>query len=107
MDNLPKGMVRACAGVVECVMFSSEQMSDHVRESVILAGEVVGKGFTAEAELCRQHLVDAIRFNLANRRDYPIAALTRHFGLPVSEWTFIREKQLYCAELARRMMMTR
>ena len=95
--TLSRGIVKACAGIVESVD------AEPYRTYVIEAGRVVGVGYGLEeaAQKERAKLVEAVKLNLVNRYEYPFESLARKYGLAVSYRTFRREKQKYCYELAR------
>lgn len=95
--DLPRGIVRACAGLVESC--TAEPYTTYIS----LAESVVGQNYALgeQAQKNRQQLVAAVKFSLTNRRDYPFQQLKRHFGLCVGYNLFGREKKKFCYELAR------
>lgn len=95
--KLPRGVVKACAGIVEGVFV--EPYLTYVKEAERVVG--TGYGDSPSAQRDRQLLVEAIKLNLTNRIEYPYELLARRFGLAVSLSTFKREKMKYCYELAR------
>lgn len=94
---LPRGIVRACAGIVESVV------EEPYKTYIIEAGRVVGVNYALDdaAQWEREKLIEAIKCNLVNRYEYPYELLVRRFNLAVSLSTFKREKKKYCYELAR------
>ncbi len=91
--KLRRGIVRACAGIVEGV--TAEPYVSHIEA----ASAEIGANYTSERE--RQKLIKAIKLNLTNRREYPFELLMRRYGLSVSHATFKREKQKFCWTLAQ------
>ena len=85
------------AGVVESVT------EEPFRTYVTAAGRVVGVNYALDeaAQRERENLIEAIKYNLVNRYEYPYELLVRRYNLPVSLSTFKREKKKYCYELAR------
>ena len=93
-NTLPHGIVKACAGVVESVT------EEPFRTYVTAAGRVVGVNYALDeaAQRERENLIEAIKYNLVNRYEYPYELLVRRYNLPVSLSTFKREKKKYCYE---------
>ncbi len=91
--TLPRGVVRACSGVLESV--DAEPYATYAR-----AAEDAISCVRGGSERQRAMLADAIRLNLINRKEYPYEVLARRFGLPVSCSTFKREKMRYLRRFA-------
>ena len=94
---LPRGIVRACAGIAESV--DAEPYASYVAAAAAIIGASYGDSPSAQHK--RRQLAEAVRLNLINRREYPYELLVRRFELAVSLSTFKREKYKYCYELAR------
>lgn len=94
--TLSRGVVKACAGIVEGV--TAEPYITHIAN----AGRVVGVNYSLDegAQRERARLIEAIKLNLINRRECPFEYLARRYSLPVSLATFKREKTKYCYTLA-------
>lgn len=97
-DNyqLKAGIVKACAGIVESV--TTEPYTSAVEQ----AGQVVGRSYAPEAEAARLRLLEAVKLNLINRKQYPIGLLRRKYNFIESEKQFQREKMRFCHAVAKR-----
>lgn len=95
--DLPRGIVKMCAGAVESC--TTEPYITYIAQ----AERVVGRNYalSEQAQQNRQQLVAAVKFSLTNRHDYPFELLKRHYGLCVGQNLFGREKKKFCYELAR------
>lgn len=93
---LPRGINRACSGIVENV--TSPPYSDYID----LAGLCVGTNYQCDddSELQRRQLVEAIKLNLIDRKEYPFSLLQRHFNLPIGIRAFLAEKRKFTHRLA-------
>ena len=95
--KLPRGVVKACAGIVESV--NREPYKFYIANAAISVGANYALDEAAQKE--RAQLIEAIKLNLINRQEYPYELLVRRYGLPVSLSTFKREKMKYCYALAK------
>lgn len=53
-----------------------------------------------KAQASREHLAEAIKLNLINRKQYPYETLQRTYNLPVSLRDFRRERMAFCRRVA-------
>lgn len=97
--NLPRGAVKACAGIVECAR------NEPYLSAVEQAGQAVGRTYAPAAEPARLRLLTAVKLNLINRKEYPIETLRAQYGFFESNGQFKREKKQFCAELVRRLSL--
>jgi len=95
--TLPRGVVKACAGIVDGVYI--EPYKSYVDKALDVVGTNYEKNEAAQKE--RMRLIEAIKYNLINRNKYPYEFLARRYSLPLSLSAFKREKKKYCYELAR------
>lgn len=95
--NLPRGVVKACAGIVESAA-DTEPYASYIRQAEQMIGRTYGDDDSAQRE--RARLIEAVKLNLINRYAYPFEALARLFNLPVSLRTFQRDKRRFCFCLA-------
>lgn len=91
----PRGIVRACAGIAESAT------AERYVQAVHQAEQVIGAGFAPDAEAQRQKLVEAVKLNLINQKEYPFELLLRKSGIYMGKNQFTKEKHLFCNELAR------
>ena len=94
---LTRGAVKACAGIVECAA-DIKPYSDYIKMAELAVGRTYSSDPAAQAE--RARLIEAIKLNLINRREYSFELLARKYSLPVSLSMFKREKYKFCYALA-------
>ena len=99
--DLPHGIVRACAGVVEAL----DVLPDRYKQAVARAEESVGQSFDKDAVAVRKALVAAVKLSIINQKDWPYDFLEAHYGFAVSRRTFTREKRKFCWALAKELGM--
>lgn len=95
--HIPPWVMQACAALVRgCEV---EPYITYIK----LAEEVIGQNYalTEQAQRNRQRLIEAVKFSLINRRDYPFASLKEKYRFGLGYNAFGREKQKFCIELAR------
>lgn len=95
--NLPRGIVKACAGIVESA--TTEPYITYITLAECMVGQ--NYALTEQAQENRRQLVEAVKFSLTNRRDYPFEQLRQKYSLPICYNTFGKEKKKFCYELAR------
>ena len=78
--------MRACGGIVESVKCSP------YAEYMLLAGSCLMRDWD---EKTRENLIEAIRLNIINRKEYPFELLKRKYSLPCSLRTFRAQRSLY------------
>ena len=81
-----RGVLRACSGIIESVD------SSPYSEYMLLAESAVGRDWAPAA---RAQLIEAIKLNLINRKEYSFDRLQRRYRLPCCQKTFSRECRLY------------
>ena len=81
-----RGVLRACGGIVESVTCSPYS------EYMLLAESCLARDWDEKE---RARLVQAIKLNLINRKEYPFELLQRKFDLPCCQKTFRRESRRY------------
>ena len=99
MYDLPHGIVRACAGVVEAL----DVLPDLYKQAVARAEESVGQSFDKDAVAARRALIAAVKLSIINQKDWPYDFLEAHYGFAVSRRTFTREKRKFCWALAKEL----
>lgn len=99
--DLPVGVVRICAGIVE----AETELSFFYRQAIIQAEQAVGSGYAAEAELERKNLVVAIKLSLVNQKEWSYERLRARFELPVGKNMFWKEKRKFCYMLASNLKL--
>jgi hypothetical protein len=95
--NLPRGVVKACAGIVEGAA-DTEPYASYIKQAEQVIGHTYGEDEAAQRE--RVRLIEAVKLNLINRYSYPFETLARQYNLPVSLRTFQRDKRRFCFCLA-------
>lgn len=95
--DLPRGVVRACAGLVESCP------NERVAQAIKRAEQVVGTEYADNpiAQRNRQHLIHMVKGNLVNRKRFDRESMNRKYGFKVSERTLREEKYRFCYELAK------
>ena len=88
----PRGIERACGGIIESV--KCLPYTDFVKT----AEEAVACDWD---EKQRKNLTEAIKLNLVNQKEYPFDLLQRKYGLPCSRKIFRREARRYVQVLAK------
>ena len=96
-DPLPHWLLRVCAGLLE----GEEEAAEGVARAIRGAENWVGLDYAPGAQASRAALVQAVKANIRNQKDWPFELLQRHYLLPLSRRQFSREKQLFCQALAR------
>lgn len=93
---LPRGIERACAGIVESVL--TLPYTDYIEQ----ASQCVGENYPADprSENERQRLVEAIKLNMIDRKEYPFSLLQRRYQLPITIRAFLAEKRRFTHTLA-------
>ena len=93
---LPRGIEKACAGIVESVL--TLPYTAYVEEASLCIGE----NYTADShsENERLRLVEAIKLNMIDRKEYPFTLLQRRYQLPITIRAFLAEKRKFTARLA-------
>ena len=81
-----RGVERACGGIIESVK------RPPYTEYMALAESCIARDWD---ERQRQNLMQAIRLNLINQKEYPFELLQRKYGLPCGRKTFRRESRKY------------
>lgn len=81
-----RGVERTCSGLIESVHCSPYS------EYMALAESCVARDWD---EKQRKNLIQAIRLNLINSKEYPFEMLQRKYGLPCSRKVFRREARKY------------
>ena len=99
--GMPRGIVRACAGVVEAL----DVLPDRYKQAVARAEESVGQSFDKDAVAVRKALVAAVKLSIINQKDWPYDFLEAHYGFAVSRRTFYKEKRKFCWALAKELGM--
>lgn len=94
MRRLPRGIIRAVAGIVESAG------TEPFRSAVSEASEVIGADISSEQ--VRLHMIKAVQLNLINRREWPFERLQQRYGLPCEISYFKRQKYNYITEVAAR-----
>ena len=91
-----RGITRACSGILESV--HTKPYTDYVDTASLL----VGANFAVdeESEGRRRDLVQAIKLNLIDRKEYPFSLLQRKFNLPIGIRAFLEEKRRFVHILA-------
>lgn len=92
----PEGIVRACSGIVESVHLSP--FCDYIANASLVIGENYATDDTSETE--RKKLVEAVKLNLINRKEYPYTLLQRKYNLPLDIRSFLWEKRRFVYHLA-------
>ena len=87
MYDLPHGIVRACAGVVEAL----DVLPDRYKQAVARAEESVGQSFDKDAVAARRALIAAVKLSIINQKDWPYDFLEAHYGFAVSQ-DFLQRK---------------
>ena len=85
MYDLPHGIVRACAGVVEAL----DVLPDRYKQAVARAEESVGQSFDKDAVAARRALIAAVKLSIINQKDWPYD-FGRHVRVAVSRRTFTK-----------------
>ena len=93
---LPRGIEKACAGIVESVL--THPYVDFIEQASLCVGENYASDFRSENE--RQRLVEAIKLNMIDRKEYPFSLLQRRYQLPITIRVFLAEKRRFSTELA-------
>ncbi len=93
---LPRGIERACAGIVESVL--TFPYTAYIEEASLCIGENYAADNRSENE--RQRLVEAIKLNMIDRKEYPFTLLQRRYQLPLSIRAFLAEKRKFTHKLA-------
>lgn len=99
--DLPRGVVRACAGLVESCP------NERVAQAIKRAEQVIGVNYSENAVKERQELIRAIKLNLINRKIYSYEWLRRAYGLPIGYNQFGEEKKKFCYALAKELAFTK
>ena len=91
-----EGVVRACSGIVESVHIPP------YGDYIVSASQVIGENYAADdaSEIQRQKLVEAVKLNLINRKEYPYSLLQRKYNLPLDIRSFLWEKRRFIYTLA-------
>ncbi|HCA28893.1 MAG TPA: hypothetical protein DEP23_04635 [Ruminococcaceae bacterium] len=97
---MDKNIVKACAGIVGAKISVEPYAS-----AVAQAESKIGVDFAPEAEKARKDLVQAVKKNLANRKENPYSALKEKYNLPVGKNYFTKEKKKFCYALAKSLKM--
>ena len=79
MYDLPHGIVRACAGVVEAL----DVLPDRYKQAVARAEESVGQSFDNDAAAARRALIAAVKLSIINQKDWPYDCLEAHYGFAI------------------------
>lgn len=97
--KLPGGVVRLCAGVVECARGAP------YLEAMERAGQIVCNACDDLTEPQARRLVRALRHNLVNRKRYPVQQLLYSHDLPIARRRFYQERRRYCMALLQELGM--
>ena len=92
----PEGVVRACSGIVESVHLPP--FDDYIASASLMIGENYAADAASERE--RAKLVEAVKLNLINRKEYPYTLLQRKYNLPLDIRSFLWEKRRFVYNLA-------
>lgn len=99
MYDLPHGIVRACAGIIE----AADVLPERYKKAVAHAEESIGDNFGVDAIAARRALVAAVKLSIINQKDWPYDFLEAHYGFAVSRRTFYKEKRKFCWALAKEL----
>ena len=94
--DLPHGIVRVCAGLVE----AEDVLPDFYKKAIKQAEICIGESIALDAEKPRAALVSAVKLSLANQKDWPYEFLEAHYHLAMSRRTFYKEKRRFCWSIA-------
>ena len=94
---LPGGLMKVCAGVVECANGA------RYHRAMQQAEQTVVQACDDMTEPQRHRLVRAIRYNIINRKRYPVERLCYVHDLPIGKKRFYKERRRYCMALLREL----
>lgn len=96
--DIPHAIWRTCAGIVE----AEQILPAEYRAAIANAEQAVGKNFSPNSQ-ARMDLVEAVKLNFVNRKEWPFELLRRRYFLPISYNAFGREKKRFCFALAKEL----
>ena len=89
-----------CRGVL------SLARSEPYISAVQAAESEVGQSFNDGAIELKKSLVEAIKYNLVNQREYPFQLLQAKYSLPMNSAEFTEEKNKFCRAITRNLKLT-
>lgn len=92
--TLPPGIVKVCAGLVQCAR------TEPYLSALCTAEQMLYDKYPAGQQDEAHRLVAAVKANVKHPRRPSVATLLRQFDLNISERTFKRYKREYCYTLA-------
>lgn len=97
--DLPRGVVRACAGLVESCP------NERVAQAIKRAEQVIGTEYADNpiAQRNRQHLIHMVKGNLVNYKLFDRETMNRRYGLQISHNELWREKKKFCYQLSKEL----
>lgn len=98
--DLPPGVVKAVAGIVQSVE------SEPYATALVVAEQAVLDKYSAVNGKTQRHLIEAIQESLVNKRAGAVT-LIRRYELPMSERTFRRARRYYCWVVAKELGMVK
>ncbi|MEG1874705.1 MAG: hypothetical protein RR185_03975, partial [Angelakisella sp.] len=97
--KLKAGIVKACAGLLQSCD------APWVQAAAAQAEQVIGQDYATNdtAQQNRKQLVQMVKLNLINRKEYDRELLNRQFRLQIRKDTLTQEKRRFCYEFARQL----